>query len=678
LAAFPTTLTWNDPTISFTGLGGQDNSFPSGRNATHFQVSDDFTKSVGNHKLAFGATYLGAYVSVFGYSQNVIGNVSPGSLNSFFQGGVGAGYLNGTDPSDVTALAQAFTPKLSQRFSFSRLGLYSQDEWHARPDLTLVFAMRLEHQSNPICKYRCFSRLKGPWESVSHDPAQPYNQALLADQENAFPDFNNLLWSPRVSFAWQPFGVPRPIVLRGGFGVFFDPLPAALITYFSSNPPDSNSYLFLGNNLTPGETTSLFKDGAATNAAFTNGVANGETLAQIRQNAPSFATPGLIVPGGKTYSPQYQKWSLEIQQALGSGSSITVGYYGNHGFHELVQNPSANAFGFGSLPMNVCTTPAAPACSDPRFSNVNEITTIGVSNYNGLVASFEHRFNHSTHGLIQANYTFGHGFDEVSNGGISTFTAFASVPVPQDPNNLRGNYGPSEYDVRHSFNANYLMELPVRAALRGHGPELLVGGWQVAGTVFLRTGFPYTVFDFSRFFQFSTQQYYSPLFAVPTGPVVSRSSCGAGAAYTNPASPCQPPQLLANGNPNPSANFLQAGCESGFNTGNLPAPMGPCAGPTISFTQGRNQFRGPGYFNLDFSVMKNTKLPHWENATLGIGVQFFNLLNHPNFGLPVNDIASPQFGQINYLESPPTTILGPGIVGDTTPRMIQLKLTIQF
>jgi hypothetical protein len=97
----------------------------------------------------------------------------------------------------------------------------------------------------------------------------------------------------------------------------------------------------------------------------------------------------------------------------------------------------------------------------------------------------------------------------------------------------------------------------------------------------------------------------------------------------------------------------------------------------VQFSQGRNRFRGPSYFNTDFSIMKNTKIPRWEMATLGIGFQFFNFLNHPNFGFPGNQIQSPSFGQISYLESPPTSLLG-SAGGDNAPRMIQLKVQLKF
>jgi hypothetical protein len=76
--------------------------------------------------------------------------------------------------------------------------------------------------------------------------------------------------------------------------------------------------------------------------------------------------------------------------------------------------------------------------------------------------------------------------------------------------------------------------------------------------------------------------------------------------------------------------------------------------------------------------MKNTKIPAWENATLGIGFQFFNFFNHPNFSLPDNGISDQTFGQIGFLEQPPTSILGAGLGGDVAPRMIQLKVQLQF
>lgn len=679
LAAFPTSLDWF-ATGSFANLGLIDADLPAGRNATRFQISDDFSKIFGNHKLTFGANFLRAFVTSYDYSYKATGQLIPLTLDAFFQGGVDPNFLHGTDPNqDYTLLNQSFPSRLSQRLTFNRLGFYAQDEWHVRSNLTFTFALRLEDQSNPVCKDRCFARLTGAFDSVSHDPAVPYNEVILLDQKHAFQNLNGPLWSPRLSFAWQPFGVSRSTVVRGGIGIFYDPLPPYILASLSSNPPVINSFTVFGDNLTPGEMTSLFKDASASNSAFLNGFASGQTVSQMRAAIPNFSPVAITVPDNKTFSPQYQKWSLEIEHAFGRNTSSTLGYYGNHGLHELILDPSANAFGFGSFPSGFCTSPPVPPCSDPRFAQVTVITTDGVSNYNGMVVSVDHRFTGSAQGLLQANYTFGHAFDEVSNGGIFGFTLAGSAPFPQDPNSVRGAYGPAEYDVRHSFNANYVWEVPLRTALRGHGPQLLVDGWQLSGTVFARTGFPYTVFDFNESFNLNANNYFNTIYAVPAAPLSGQESCGEGAAIPVAPKPCLPPQVLPGGIPNPNAMFVESGCETGFNLGIAGATAPACTGgKAVQIAQGRNQFRGPRYFNADFAVMKNTKLGRWEKGQIGVGVQFYNLLNHPNFGLPNNDISNPFFGRISYAESPPTTILGSSLGGDASPRMIQLKLQLQF
>jgi hypothetical protein len=218
----------------------------------------------------------------------------------------------------------------------------------------------------------------------------------------------------------------------------------------------------------------------------------------------------------------------------------------------------------------------------------------------------------------------------------------------------------------------------VKAVLRGHGSDYLVKGWQVSGTIFARSGFPYTVIDPLESGNLAPQNYFGTIYAVPVGALSSGTACGKGAAIPLAPNPCQPPQTLANRKLNSNAHFVQAGCETGFNVGNLPGSSGPCGGPAVSFAQGRNRFRGPNYFNTDFAIMKSTRIPGWEKGVLGIGFQFFNLFNHPNFGIPDPGISDPGFGQIFYLAQPPTGILGSGFGGDVAPRMIQLKAQLQF
>lgn len=670
LSAFPTVLDFG-ATGSFTNLAGLDWIGVSGRYNRQFQSSDDFVRTWGNHKLGAGATFERTWWTTLPNNVNATGQLTPVSLDAFYQGG-----LDPSSPSsDFTLLTQSFTSQKGIPISFFNLGIYGEDEWRPKSGLSLTFGLRVEHYSNPVCQPRCFARLKGPFESVSHDPDQPYDEVISTNQKHAFFETDRILWSPRFSFAWQPFGVSRNTVLRGGFGLFYDGLPGIEESFYL-NAPQYNVFTTFGDNLTPNEKpTNLFQAAKASNDAFVNAFDTGEKLTDI-QAIPGFSPPAINTSARALHSPQFQKWSLELQHAFGSRTSVNIGYFGNQGIHELVLNGSANAFGFGTLPPRPCSTPAISPCADPRFSQVVEDSTNAVSNYNGMVISFKRQFARFGLGVLQANYSYGHALDEVSNGGVFSFTT-VGLANPQNPANLRGSYGPAEYDVRHAFNTNYVWELPIKIALRGHGPESIVKGWQVSGTVFVRSGFPYTVIDAALSDVLRRNNYFGSVYAVPDKPLGPGSSCGSGAAYPLAPQPCQPPQTLL-GAPNSNANFVQAGCETGFDGGNPPGLSGPCSGRAVSFAQGRNRFRGPGYFNTDFAITKKTKVPGWENATLGIGFQFFNLFNHPNFGFPDNSISSATFGQIFYLEQSPTSILGTGLGGDACPRMIQLKAQLQF
>jgi hypothetical protein len=681
LATFPTLLSFDG--LPFSSLG---NSSSWDHPYRTYAFSGDLVKTVGKQKLGFGANFEHSHWNLSFDQWDGAGFLHPQSLLAFYQGGVDPAHPD----ADFTSLSQSFPFRSSQRIVSSHFGLYGQDEWHVRKSLSLTFALRAEHQSNPVCENRCFARFAGPFELISHDPNQPYNQAIATNQRQAFIGTDHILWSPRFSFTWQPFGVTHNTMLRGGAGFFYDPLAIGLASWLFFNPPLVNSFSAVKNNLTPGEAENLFNDAAASNTAFVNGFAAGETLAQIQASVPNFFPPGLTVPQPRLHSPQYQRWSLEWQQALGSATSFSVGYFGHHGIHELVSNSTVNAWGFGSLPAGRCSD-AIPDCApDPRFGGVTDLATTAVSNYNGLVASFKHRMSRWSQGLLQLNYTYGKALDEISNGGLSTFTLYAQGP--QNPNNLRDAYGPADYDVRHSFNANYVWELPLRAALGDHGPRSLVNGWQVSGTFFAHTGFPYTVVDRSMTESLATRNYGGAIYAVPVGPLGPQPPCGAGAALipAGAPQPCLPEELLyppdSPPTVNPSELFVQPGCETDFNRGHLPGRNGPCSGREVSFAQGRNHFRGLGYFSTDLTIMKSTKIPHWEHSELRIGFQFFNILNHPNFGLPFNESSTPVLGVIGYMGQSSTTLLGNaqtstsflGTNQNGAARMAQLKAELKF
>ena len=624
LAAFPTTVLFGDSSLQ--GMGGLDFIWPQGRNVTQYGFSDDFSKTHAKHSLKFGVKYRRNDVSDHDYGFFVSGLEEPFSLNDFANGGA---------TGDV--LVQNFPQSLNQPMATWALGAYAQDAWKVRPNLTLNLALRVEHNSNPVCQHDCFSRLKAQWNELPRDPNVPYNEVLLVNQHQALSGLQSLVWEPRIGFAWQPLGISRNTVIRGGFGIFGDVFPATVVDNFSSNPPLLNAFTIANNNLSPAEPSNLFNDAATSNQSFLNGFAAGKTLAEIQQADPAFSPPSLTTSDTQTKVPTYEKWSLEVEQGFGQHTKLTVSYVGNHGYHEAVANEAVNAFatGFVGLPA------AAP---DLRFGPVNWITSAGNSSYNGLTVSLREQFQ----GLqVQLNYTYSHAIDTVSNAGLlpfsstSFFATNTSPQNPQNPYNIQAFRGNSDYDVRHYFNLNYVWELPINKLTHDRGPSALLKGWQISGTVFTRTGYPFTVWDGTDTSALSSTNYgtNTQLFANFLG--------GPVASCSGPSNPCLT-----------TSQFSSA--SAGF--GN----------------QGRNTFRGPGYFDTDFSLLKYTNIPHWENGKLALGLQFYNLLNHPNFDNPVANFSASNFGQVVRAIGPPTTILGSVLGGDASPRLIQLTARLVF
>ena len=296
------------------------------------------------------------------------------------------------------------------------------------------------------------------------------------------------------------------------------------------------------------------------------------------------------------------------------------------------------------------TLTGSPGCRwlppDPRFGTVTEYHSAAVSNYNGFSASFTRRF--SAGFQFQASYTWSHALDEISNGGFLryNFNTNNGVLNQLDPTNLRRNYGNADYDTRHYFSANYVWDVPIKKLAR-RGPDALLNGWQLSGTIFARSGLPFSVTDGNAIGVLGGQNY-----ATLGGDLVLANWNGLGStscssSANNPATPCLN-----------LANFSPA--TTGFGQ------------------QRRNQFYGPHYFNTDMAIMKNFPFPHFEGARISVGAQFFNLFNHPNFDQPVQDIASPQFGSIVATVSSPTSIIGSFLGGDASPRLIQLTARITF
>jgi len=609
---------------AFFSLGRDLNLWPQGRNVSQYGIVDDFSKVKGKHALKVGINFHRNDVTDFSPGIGTIGYSQGEDLLSFFNG-LGVSY------------AQNFSTRRTQPVAVYGLGFYGQDEWSVRPNFKVTLALRGDHNSNPVCQTNCFARFATNFLNLSHNANTPYNQVIQTGLHQALANYTNVSWQPRVGFAWSPFHASTGTVIRGGFGLFTDMFPTTIADLLLNNAPLNNLFITGAAPLSPSVNSNQASLAAQANTSFLQGFRAGETLAQIQQQNAVFVPPSFYNAAHRIIAPQYEEWNLQLEQALGSKTSLAVNYVGNHGVHEASQNAGLNAFsptGFGDFP----TTPR-----DTRFGTITEVSTPAVSNYSGVTVTARRQLSSLQ---VQANYTWSHAMDEVSNAGFLQYNFLSNISVlsPQDPLNLRRfNYGNADYDTRHYFSMNYVWEVP-----HWKGPKAAVDGWVFSGTIFARSGLPFTVVDGTQTGNLSAFNYGGNLSGV--GAFIFANYRG-GAPSSCSASAVKTPCLTA-------AMFTPATTNFGV--------------------QRRNQFYGPKYVDTDFAVMKNFNVPHWENAKIGIGAQFFNLFNHANFDQPVGDISSPSFGKIISTVNTPTSILGSFLGGDASPRLIQFKGNLTF
>jgi hypothetical protein len=617
----PQTVAFGDG--SLFPLNNLGTAFPQGRNVTQYGIVDDFSWNRGRHNFRFGVNFRRDDVSDHNFT-GVIPFAEAVSLNDFAFGGVAP-----TNTSVGSLVAQNFPLNTNVPIALYQLGWYASDELKVTPNLKLTLSMRFDHLSNPVCQTNCFQSLSGPFQGLNR--TAPVNQALSTGLNTAFPSVTSIVYEPKVGFAWSPFGA-KNTVIRGGIGIFSDAIPTGGIDDILTNAPNDPSFVLFNGALSPAAPGNLNGQATAANAAFRANFASGGTVPGF-----NFFNPG------KVQIPRYDEWDLEIQQAVGWHTTLSAKYVGNHGEHEEITNPALNAFSptgaaFGSLPL---TQP------DARFGVVGQTQNVGNSNYNGVTLTAAHTVNGGFQ--FQASYTYSHALDEISNSSLNPFGLNANnnvdVITPLNPFNIRQlNYGNADYDVRHSFAMNYVWSDAIRH-LTARGPNALMKGWTISGTIFKHTGFPYSIFSSNATATLQGSLFGSTSPATTTAvlaDVVGSSNTGCGSSAAQLGNPCYS-----------AANF---------------------ADPTNNFaTQRRNQFRGPGYFDTDFDFEKAFNIPKWESAKFSVGARFFNLFNHPNFAFPNTNIDSNQFGQITSTVSQPTTIYGSGLGADASPRVIELQ-----
>jgi hypothetical protein len=653
LAAFPIVLEGSGANAPFTTLGGLDNTWVQGRRASRFFINDNLAWSRGAHEFRFGTNTRILRLNDYDFGEGSVPTVAYTDLPQYIYG-------------VASTATKTFPTSPNEPFHFVNLDLYVQDIWKLTRKLTWTFGVRDTWNSDPFDPHAQIDRLPGSFASISHDVNQPLNAIIRTGLGHVFSSTPLAILEPRTAIAWQ---FESNTVLRSGFGIFSDILPGSMADVVGVNPPNVKTFQggLLGTaggaETAPGVPASAVDAIIAANQVFSSGFPQGLLSCASPQSSPSMCLPPVAitaVPSGTLHAPYFMEWSVGLEHQIGATASVQAQYVGTRSLNQpyLTQ---VNGY------QTVCDGCFAPfpyqQSTDPRFGAVTQFSTGAESHYNGLQLTAKKRLSHGLMGQI--NYTWSRCMDTVSNGGFLQFSAGGILsPLPGD---LSRDYGPCDYDIRNNLDAQYVYELPVKVRSRVLGAAL--NGWQVSGTVFWHSGIPFSVLS-------------TPYSADGNGIV---NGSGPQFASVVPGVPLY--------EHHPIPGVTQAGTVQWLNPDAFVSAVDPSTGACYGGDTpqncqfgnlGRNALRGPDFAWSDFYLTK--WFPLTESLKLRFDVQFFNIFNHANFGLPNMVLAgipgkpSTQtgFGALTYTTSPPSGLLGVGLGGDSTPRMIAFQLRLEF
>ena len=566
----------------------------------------------------------------------------------------------------ASTATETFPTSANEPFNFLNLDLYAQDTWKVTRKLTWTFGIRDTFNSNPRNPHDLIARLDGAFDSISHDVNQPLNAAIQTGLGNVFSSTPLAILQPRTAIAWQ---FERKSVLRAGFGLFSDLLPGSIADVVGINPPYVQTFqggllgTVGGTTIAPGTPDSAIDAAVAAHQTFSSGFSQGQLSCASSGSNPATCLPPIAitaVPNGELHAPYFMEWSLGLEHQFGASGSVKAQYVGTRAVNQPYQT-QVNGY------QTVCEGCFAPfpyaQSTDPRFGAVTQLSTGANSHYDGLQATAMKRFAKGLMG--QVNYTWSHCMDTVSNGGFLQFSA-GGILSPL-PGNLARDYGPCDYDIRQNLSAQYVYQLPLKTENRALG--YAVNGWQVSGTAFWHTGIPFSVL--STPYSANGQGIVNG-----SGPQFASVVPGVPLYEHKPIPGITQPGTVQWLNPNAFVSTVDP------STGACPGGDSP---ENCQFGDlGRNALRGPDFVWSDLYITKWFALT--ERVKLRFDTQFFNVFNHPNFALPNMVLAgipgkpSTQtgFGALSYATSPPTGLLGVGLGGDSTVRMIAFQLRLEF
>jgi len=598
-----------------------------------FTVNDSLDMIRGKHDIHIGLGIRANQLNV-GTEAFQDGFWIPGAIGNF-SGYVGDGVSIGGNPTADFLMGFAGVAEHDQTFNGPVTGrrwkLYRpfvQDDWRVTKDLTLNLGLAWAI-ANPITEV----------DGRMADYDAYNNQLLVAGQNgvswSAGIHKNWTAFEPRLGFAYKLFGSDKT-VLRGGMGIFHDTAWSMGAQGLWQNPPFFAESDALGFGQTSG-----FASGCPTATAYCAAVlgedvtgysiSNGFQLINTPPDVSTFTGTLFYMPRNFKLA-KVQQFNINLERQIPGNVVVTVGYAGARGNHILVFGNNLNTFGPTNCAVGVIGCNSDGSAYVPPFAVENAILAFGdygKTTYDSLQVKAETKS--SRYGIYAlVGYTYSHTYDNGLSDGLGSVLSAPYFPLP---NWSKLDWAPSQIDLRNSFTASVIYDLPFGKGKKfgndwNNVTNSLLGGWQLTVIEKITSGFPVPLID-------SFNQ---------SG--VTFNNGGNGNNYN------RPDQVA--GCDLYSANHSQL---QYFNAG--------CFAPAVGHLGNANRLPvyGPDFVNTDFSVIKQFALP-WENMGLNFRAEIFNLFNHAQFGLPVNDIEAPGFGSVN------STV--------NNPRVVQFGLKLTF
>jgi hypothetical protein len=627
----------------FSSLGVDVFNFPQRRVNNTYQLADELTLRTGDHNFVFGVDTRRSELNS-DIPRNARPLVTFNGAPRLIPDAGGFRLPTASDPNpiispqDLAGLGAAsnfFLTMNTERadanidLRFYQLDFYAQYNWQVRSNVSLSLGLRYEYNT-PV------SESHGLIEDTFNDPSLslvPGLRQFIDGRTRIYePDRNN--FAPRLGLVYLTrLGPERVTVVRAGYGLFYDQVLGAVVsqsrnvfpTFLTlnfggiaasvqpvgltlSNP--GRQFFVVGNDLVPLQVPGSLN-------RYNPALPLSEFFNFINVFFPSALAATL--PSRTLEMPMAHHYSVTVEQQLNSNSLVAVSYVGTVGRHLLRfttpnLGPSSTVTATAIVPFQLTTLQGvfqipeafglvrSPNRPVKGIGSVINFETSATSSYHALQLETRGRFQRALN--YQATYTLSASRDDVSD----VFDLAGASELPQNSITFSGEYGPANFDVRHRFTSNLTYDFPAPA--KGSVWRLLLSGLQMSGSSQFQTSQPFTV--------------NSVIDVNLDGNLTDRLDTTAGLLVTGDRR--QPLQLTTS------------------NTTSLLAPFGQDG------RIDRNTFRAGHLLSTNLSILKRVSLR--GDRALILRADFFNFINHANFGVPRRFLEAPAFGQATSTVTP--------------------------